>query len=141
MTTNPFDQTPRPEQPAVQRVTGQQSTEQYLGSAPMPAAMPPIDIVDGADTISVYVDVPGYADEEIELRGDETSLVLLAERVAEFDENSSLLVHERPTRFERHIQLPAPVHIDEAEADYDDGVCAIEIPKAAAERYKRIDLR
>ncbi len=107
----------------------------------MPAAVPAIDVVNGSEDISVYVDLPGYAAEEIDVRGDETALVVSAQRMVEFDDTSSVLVHERPARIERHIQLPAPVDIDKAEADYDEGVCTISLPKAAAERYKRIDLR
>jgi HSP20 family protein len=137
MAIYPFDQ-PGYEQPADQGVW-----EQGLADAGVqlsaPTGYPPIDIVDNAVEIWVYVDLPGFQTDEIQVHGDSTTLVLSAERPSEIEEGRNVIVNERATRTERTIQLPTQVDISNAEMRYEDGVCKVVLPKVESERFTRIE--
>lgn len=138
MATYPFDQPthePQPEQPA----WGEQPTQPT--GPPMEARVPPMDIVDNSDELWVYVEAPGFQPEEIRVRGDETTLLVSAERPTETEEGRKVVVQERAQQLERTIQLPAPVDIAGAELTYEDGVCKVMLPKAAAERFTELTFR
>jgi HSP20 family protein len=105
-----------------------------------PSAVPNIDVIDNADEIWVVMDLPGFTEEEIELRGDDRALVVTAERMTDVEEGRNVLLRERPTRVQRTIPLTAPVNVDEADAAYENGVCKVTLPKIAAERFVDIEV-
>lgn len=140
MSTFPFDQ-PQQE-PSPQASTPPEGSawgEQPFGGPP--AATPAVDVVDNTTEIWVFVDLPGFTEEEIEARGDQHSLVIAADRPSELEEGRRIVLRERPTRMERALQLPAPVDVGEAVATFEDGVCKISLPKVAAERYEEIEFQ
>jgi HSP20 family protein len=115
------------------------------GTAPegfeSPASSPPIDVYDTSDEIWVYVDLPGFEDDDIRIQGDETNLVVTAERRGNPEDGASPLVKERAMTVERTIPLHAPVDVSEATARHRNGVCEVVLPKTAAEQYREIKLR
>lgn len=141
MSTFPFDQPQQEPVPQVPPppVEGFAWGEQPIGGPP--PATPAVDVVDNSAEIWVFVDLPGFTEDEIEVRGDQHSLVISADRPTELEEGRRVVVHERPTRVERTVQLPAPVDVAEAAATYEEGVCKITLPKVAAERYQEIEFQ
>ena len=139
MSTFPHDQPQQePSQPAPgQPVEGAAWGEQQIGGPP--AASPAVDVVDNSAELWVFVDLPGFTEEEIDVRGDQRSLVVSADRPAEVEEGRRLVLHERPTHVERTIPLPAPVEVRDAVASFEDGVCKVTLPKSAVERYEPIE--
>jgi HSP20 family protein len=107
----------------------------------MATRVPPVDIIDNSDELWVYVEAPGFQPEEIHVRGDETTLLVSAERPGEVEEGRNVVVHERAKQLERTIQLPAPVDVSGAELTYEDGVCKVMLPKAASERFTELTFR
>lgn len=132
MATYPFDQ-PTHDQTA---------WEQQPETPPAPsvaAAGPAIDVIENQEELWVYIDLPGYQTEEISIRGDESTLMLSAERPRDLEEDRTVLVQERPVHTERTIQLPTPVDIANASMKYEDGVCRIELPKAGTARFTELE--
>jgi HSP20 family protein len=130
----PPDDPSQPSQPPSERPSGWEP-----GATPWQhSAIPPVDVVDNSGTIYVAVDLPGFKQEEIRLRGDEFTLLIAAERPDEREEGRTPVVSERPKRVERTIALPAAVDIDAATASYEDGVCTVTLPKASTEQYGEI---
>lgn len=141
MAINPYEQQPQQEQPQ-QTTTGLPFEPWGLRPSGPPEQSggwtPAIDVVDNSDELWVFADVPGFTEDELRIRGDETTLLISAERIAEVEEGRNVLVHERPSRVERTVQLPAAVSVDEANVTYEAGVCKITLPKAATERFTEI---
>ena len=139
MSTFPHDQPLQEPPPPVQSppVEGTAWDEQPFEGPP--AATPAVDVVDNSDEIWVFVDLPGFAEEEIDVRGDQHTIVVSADRPTEVEEGRRVVLHERPTRIRRTIHLPAPVDLGEATASFEDGVCKVTLPKSAAERYEPIE--
>lgn len=144
--TSPFDH----EQPDV-RFGGDRGTASGWGieyaEQPAPGAghrqqaFPIVDIIDRTDEIIAFVDVPGFSEDDIRVRIDQQTLVIEADRAGEIDETDTVIARERPTSVERVIQLPAAVRAGGAEAELDDGVCVISLPKAATDRYEEIRVK
>lgn len=145
----PFDRGPQAEFRGSDTGSGESAPQSQgwtpTGSAPEgfepPASTPPIDVYDTSDEIWVYVDLPGFEEDDIQIRGDETNLVITAERRQNTEENASPLVQERAMAIERTIPLHVPVDVSEATARHRNGVCEVVLPKTAAEQYREIKLR
>lgn len=102
---------------------------------------PPVDIVEMADELRVYVDAPGFEEDEIHIHADANTLVVSADRTETvFDpENGERgLLVERPTRLERSVQLPVHIDPENASASFENGVCVISISKEESDQRREI---
>lgn len=122
---------PVPDQPPMSTgapadVTGDRTG---TGQTSTPAFSCCVDMIEAESELIVFVDTPGFEKEEIEIKADEHSLILTAERAPEIGEDQQIIQQERPTTIQREIPLPTEVDIDEAEATYDNGVSRITLPK------------
>ena len=145
MATNPYDQPRQWNQPPTYPSQGgvQPRESPCFAQEPRAAidplgATPLADVVDNEDELWVYLDLPGFDQDELQVRGDERTIVVNARRFGDVEEGRQFLVNERPTRFERTISLPTSVDVDEANVSYERGVCKITLPKEAAEQYQEI---
>lgn len=121
--------------PQNQSYAGQQRSQQPGRQAAVPAA----DIIENEGHLLVFVDLPGFTEEEISIRADENTVVLRADRTGEFEEGKRMLLNERTTHVERTIPLPLPVQMNGSRAVFENGVCKIVLPSASTDRYKKIE--
>ena len=143
MTPNPHGRTPGPEQlaasgrqfPQGQTYAGQQLGGQQAGRSPVPA----VDVIENEDHLWVFVDLPGFTEEEITVRADENTLLLSADRTGELEAGRRPILSERATHVERSVPLPRPVRTNGSRAVFENGVCKVVLPKAATDRYAKIE--
>jgi HSP20 family protein len=118
-----------------------QSGTESTGGQPA-AAVPMVDIVESADEVVVYVDLPGFEEDQIDIHADANNLYVTADRsddpVYDADEGESALLAERPVRLERRISLPSHIDPEEATATREAGVCEISVKKDEQERRHEI---
>lgn len=93
-------------------------------------ASPQVDVIDTPDSVTVFVDLPGCEEDDITIQADDDALLLTAERLVEYDDESALFQRERPSRIRRAIQLPPGVDIERASATYENGVAKIVLPRS-----------
>ena len=93
---------------------------------------PQIDVTETGGEIVVLAEIPGLDESSLELVVDNRVLSIRGERVNPRREQDRLYHQlEIPFgRFERAVELPAPVDADRAEATYDRGLLMIALPKA-----------
>lgn len=120
---------------------GAQGVQQGMGAAgpassagqqtsAVPTYGPLVDIVETREAVEIFVDTPGFDEDDIQIDADEQSLHLVAEREADFDDDEAVPIHvERPPRIERTVGIPVRVELDDAAATYEDGVCRVTLPK------------
>jgi len=115
---------------------GSQSTAQGSATGTVPTAGPLIDVVEHPRSVEVFIDIPGFDEDDIQLDADAQTLRILAEREGEEQSDEAVtLQRERPPRLERTVQVPVRVDVEDAEATYEAGVCHVSLPKSeAAER-------
>ncbi|WP_459884130.1 Hsp20/alpha crystallin family protein [Halostagnicola bangensis] len=90
-----------------------------------------IDMTDSGDEFVVVVDVPGFEQDDIDVRLTKRKLSIDGEREHEIDESEeTYLRRERQTRsFSRQLTLPDPVDAEAVDAQLNNGVLTIHLPK------------
>lgn len=90
---------------------------------------PDVDVVDEPDRVRVLADLPGFSEDDIELRGSGDHLRITGDRSLDVGEAARIERQERSPNADREIDLPARTHVDEAEATFENGVLEVRLPK------------
>ena len=103
-------------------------TQQMLGSAARPAAMP-MDAYRQGDSFYVHLDLPGISADSISLTVEQNVLTVRAERTPIEADGAQMIVAERPSgAFTRQVFLGETLDADHISADYAAGVLTLTIP-------------
>ena len=101
-----------------------------------------MDLFASEDGWQLAVDLPGVAEEDVELTLEEGVLELSAERHRAVPDGHTLSFGERADgRFVRRFRVPGEVDTAGIEARLEDGVLFVTLPKAPESKAKRIDVR
>ncbi|MDX2005963.1 MAG: Hsp20/alpha crystallin family protein [Meiothermus sp.] len=103
----------------------------------------PLDVYEEGDKVMVKASLPGLKPEEIkvEVRGDVLYISGEAKQTEEKKERDYHLREHRFTRFERSIVLPSEVVSEKAQANFEDGVLFLTLPKTETTKPKAIPVR
>lgn len=104
---------------------------------------PEADVMETEKDILVLMDVPGSAREDIEIVLENNILTVSGERRPQWDENTRANFHlaeRRYGRFSRSFVLPRDVDQERIEADFENGVLTVTIPKSEKARRRRIEI-
>ena len=103
-------------------------TQQLLGTAARPAAMP-MDAYRKGDTFYIHFDLPGVSADSIQLTVEQSVLTVRAERRPEQLNGAEMIVAERPAGvFTRQVFLGDTLDTDNIGADYSAGILTLTIP-------------
>ncbi len=99
---------------------------------------PSIDIYEEGDEVVVKAELPGMKKEEIEVNLADDSVTISGEKKQEEKvERKGYYRHERSYgSFARSFGLPSEVRVDEAKAEFKDGVLEIRVPKTEEAKKK-----
>jgi HSP20 family protein len=103
---------------------------------------PALDLYEGKDELVVRAELPGMKKEEIDIALHEGVLSISGERKAEvLPEDSEPHRSERFFgRFQRSLELPKPVKVEEVKAAYRDGILTITLPKTEEAKPRKIEV-
>ena len=108
------------------------------------AWMPMVDVREGEKDLSLEIELPGIKPEEVEITADNGILTVRGEKRnerKEGDENSRYHMVERSYgSFMRSFQLPQGLDESKIEADYNDGILSVRIPKTALPQPRKIQI-
>lgn len=110
-------------------------------SEPEVVLLPPVDICEDAEGITLTADMPGVSKDELSIHIDRDALQLAAE--ARFDVPDAmqpLYADVRSTRYRREFSLSAELDSDRIEANLKDGVLTLRIPKREEHRPRKIQI-
>jgi HSP20 family protein len=105
---------------------------------------PSCDIKETKDHYLVSFDMPGVKKEDIKIEVQNNQLVISGERQYEMkdEEGEATLRHERAYgKFERSFTLPTTVNTDKIEAQYENGVLNVALPKAETAKGRTIQIQ
>ncbi|MBA4421020.1 MAG: Hsp20/alpha crystallin family protein [Anaerolinea sp.] len=113
------------------------------GSSYQSDAMPAMNIYTTTEDTVVTAEVPGVDIKDLEISVVGNNLTISGSREAEFtDENTTYHRQERTCGyFSRGIELPLPVEADKAEASLVNGLLTITLPRAEADKPRRISVK
>ncbi|MBY0443067.1 MAG: Hsp20 family protein [Mycobacteriaceae bacterium] len=114
-------------------------TQQVLGTAARPAAMP-LDAWRDGDKFVVEFDLPGISVESLDLDVERNVLTVRAER-PDVDPSREMVTAERPRGvFSRQLFLGENLDTEKIEANYHNGVLRLIIPVAERAKPRRITI-
>jgi len=101
----------------------------------------PIDAYQTDGEIVVHASVPGLKPDQVQITLEGDTLTIRGEYPAPL-ENVNYLFTERPWgKFSRTLQLNVPVDSNRVEADFENGLLTLTLPKAEAIRPKAIPVK
>ena len=101
----------------------------------------PLDAVRHDDKVVVRIDLPGVLREHIDVRVDERTLTIEAERARDTGDDDTVLIGERRFgRFHRQLRLAEELDADGLTAEYVDGVLTLTIPVRASATPRRVEI-
>ena len=107
------------------------------------AGMPAVDMYQTADDVILKVAVPGMKPEDVQISVTGDTLTVKGETREETD-NKEKAYHIREQRwgsFERTITLPTAVRSDKAQAEFENGILNIRLPKAEDVKARTITVK
>ena len=115
-------------------------TQQVLGTAARPAAMP-MDAWRHGDSFYICLDLPGVDASSIDLTVEQNVLTVRAERTPVKADGAQMIVAERPYgTFTRQVFLGETLDADHITADYAAGVLTLTIPVHEAAKPRSIQV-
>lgn len=107
-----------------------------------PALLPPVDVVEDANGITLYADLPGVAKEHLHLRVDGDQLGIEADLTLPGAETLTPL-HAEVTRqrYSRTFTLSKELDAGQVSAELAQGVLRVRIPKAPHAQPRRVEVR
>ena len=115
----------------------------YSRLQPRNADFPPVNVWTGEESLVVTSELPGVELNNLEISVVGDTLTLRGERAGErLGEGDTYHRRERGYgRFTRTLQLPYRVEADEVSASLRNGVLNITLPRAYAERPRKIEVK
>ncbi len=106
--------------------------------------LPTCDITETKDHYLVSFDIPGVKKENIKIEVQGNTLVISGERKREMNESKTeaAIRHERIYgKFERTFELANSIDADKIEAQYDNGVLNVAVPKAESTKGHTVQIK
>ena len=103
----------------------------------------PVDMYDSNGELVIQADLPGLKAEDVDVSISNDTLTIKGEYEAEEerDEENVHIQERRYGKFQRAIRLPSNVNREAAEANFEDGVLKLTLPKTAEEQPKQIPVK
>jgi HSP20 family protein len=115
-------------------------TQQVLGTAARPAAMP-MDAYRKGDDFYIHLDLPGIRTDSITLTVEQNVLTVRADRAPAEADGIQMIVAERPYgTFSRQVFLGETLDAEGISADYAAGVLTLTIPVREAAKPRSIQV-
>jgi HSP20 family protein len=102
-----------------------------------------LDVVENEDSYLVKASVPGIKPDDLDITLNKGMLTIRGE-IKDDSETTKGQYHVRERRygvFSRTIQLPTSVNSEDIQADYQDGVLTLKLPKSEEIKPKRIPIQ
>lgn len=103
----------------------------------------PLDVAEQGDVFTVKASLPGLNPDDVNVTLEDNVLTIQGETKDDetIEEGNYHIRERRYGSFSRSIRFPVPVETAKVEANYDNGVLTLSIPKAEAVKPKRIEIR
>lgn len=107
------------------------------------AFLPPADVLVGEDDVTVYMDVPGIAAEDLDIQLENDMLTVRGERRPPWEslEGCTARIERSFGAFERTLRVTDGLDPDAIEASMRDGVLVMRLPQPAQTPPRRIQIR
>ena len=107
------------------------------------AFLPPVEVIDKKDKVVIRAEVPGMKLEDFDICVEGDVLTIKGERKAETEvkDEDYYSCEISYGKFSRSLTLPTRVQADKVEANYDNGILEIALPKSSEVKPKQITVK
>lgn len=106
------------------------------------ALVPPVDIFEDEQGITVQAEMPGVSKERLNVQADRNSLLIEGGIAIDLPAGMEAVYADlRSTRYRRSFVLSSELETDRIEANLKDGVLTLRIPKRPEYRPRKIEVR
>ena len=106
------------------------------------STIPSVDVFEDEKAYYLEAELPGYTVDDVNIHVEKHVLHISSEKVNEKKENKKFLVRERGyVKFDRSFTLPEGINEDQIEAEFNNGVLTITLPKTPVEKPKKIEVK
>ncbi|MCZ7566376.1 MAG: Hsp20/alpha crystallin family protein [Burkholderiales bacterium] len=126
-------------------------TDKQVAAKEIPAAersepelvlRPPVDIYEDAEGITLQLDMPGVSRDRLDIQADRNALVIEGRGAIDMPQGMEALYAEvRSTSFRRSFALSSELEPEKIEANLQDGVLTLRVPRRAELRPRKIEVR
>jgi HSP20 family protein len=104
--------------------------------------MPAMDLIETADHYVLRADLPGLADEDVNVQLEDNVLTISGQRASEHDQQQEgyYRLERAFGSFSRSLTLPEGVDPDGVQAHFDRGVLEIQIPKPEQKKPRQVQI-
>jgi HSP20 family protein len=104
-------------------------------------AYPPINVFQQGDNLVAVLEVPGVDKADLDIQAKDNVIRISGKKNIAYPEGVSLHRRERLTgTFDRTLTVPMQINADGIKAEYRDGVLALYIPRAEADKPRTIQI-
>jgi HSP20 family protein len=109
-------------------------------SLAMGSFIPPVDVYEDKDQLTLKLEVPGIPQENLDVRVENQTLTVRGERKFEKDEKEENFhrIERRYGTFTRSFTLPQTVDTNSVKASYQNGVLSIHLAKKEAAKPRQV---
>jgi HSP20 family protein len=102
-----------------------------------------VDIYETEEAVCVEAQVPGMSEEDIKVTIEGSVLTIEAQKEVESSDKNKIAVYQesKQTSFRYSTSLPRMVDSSKAEAEVENGIVTITMPKMESEKAKRINVK
>jgi HSP20 family molecular chaperone IbpA len=109
---------------------------------PEAALLPPVDVIEDANGITLYADLPGVPKDKLHLQVEADTLTIEGEVSLPMPEDmESTHAEVSLPRYRRVFSLSKELDTEKVAAEFDQGVLKLRIPKAAHAQPRKIEIR
>jgi len=104
--------------------------------------IPPMDLVETDDHYVLRADLPGLADEDVNVQLEDNELTISGERTSEHEQQQEgyYRLERAFGSFSRSLTLPEGVDPDGVQAHFERGVLEIQIPKPEQKKPRQVQI-
>ncbi len=104
-------------------------------------SFPPINMFQKGDDFVAVIELPGIDKSELEVEAKENTIRIRGKKTIAYSEQASVHRRERISGvFDRTLSVPIRIEPDRIKAEYRDGLLALFIPRAEADKPRSIKI-
>lgn len=102
---------------------------------------PPVNVFRQGEDFVIVAELPGVQKDDLEVTVKADHVRIVGEKKADAPEDASVHRRERVSgRFDRSLNLPAQIDAEKARAEFRDGLLALHLPRAEADKARTITI-
>lgn len=106
------------------------------------STIPSVDVYEDEKAYYLEAELPGYTVDDVNIHVEKHVLHISSEKLNEKKENKKFLVRERGfVKFDRSFTLPEGIDESGIEAEFENGILKITLPKTPVEQPKKIEVK